>query len=83
MDRELDRIPNRGRQLSARDAEKVLGIREDRVRKWWQRRKFNGLQHYGVDKRGNPLFRERDLRDLAAGRRLESDMRRPYRRRAT
>jgi hypothetical protein len=49
------------RLLSARDAEKVLGIPAATVRSWFRRRKATGLYDFGRDQRNHPMFRERDL----------------------
>jgi len=51
------------RLYSARDAEKVLGISASTIRTWWRRygRKEGGLWDYGTDRRGNPMFRAKDL----------------------
>jgi len=70
----VSRTPH-GRLLSARDAEKVLGIPAATVRSWWHRRRRNGLYDYGRDKRNNPMFREQDLLALWDGRRLRTERR--------
>ena len=58
------------RLLSARDAEKLLGIAARRVRVWWFRRSQTNLWDYGTDRSGHPLFRSCDLAALARGERL-------------
>ena len=59
------------RSLSARDAEKVLGIPAATVRSWHHRRARTRLESVGVDRRGHPLFREEDLVNLRDRRRLK------------
>lgn len=56
-----------GRLLSARDAEKVLGIPSATVRSWYHRRERTGLYAIGLDGNGHPLFYESDLRALRNG----------------
>lgn len=71
------------RLLSARDAEKVLGIPASTVRTWFQRKARTGLWDYGRDQRGHPMFREADLIALRDRRRPRIDHRpigvRPFR----
>lgn len=58
------------RLLSARDAEKVLGIPASTIRTWYARRETNGLYEYGRDNRNAPLFRATDLTALRTRRAL-------------
>jgi len=58
-----------GRLLSARDAEKVLGIPASTVRNWLARSSRTGLQVAGTDRRGKQVFRESDLIALRDRRR--------------
>lgn len=64
------------RLLSARDAEKVLGIPAATVRQWFHRRHRTGLWDYGRDQRNHPMFRESDLIALRDRRRPRVDHRR-------
>lgn len=64
------------RLLSARDAEKVLGIPAATVRTWFHRRRWTGLYDFGRDQRNHPLFRESDLIALKTRRRTRVDHRR-------
>lgn len=57
------------RELSATDAEKVLGISASTVRTWHQRRARTRLEPVSHDRRGRPRFREADLVQLYRGRR--------------
>lgn len=63
-------IISTARLLSARDAEKVLGIPASTIRTWYARRRTNGLYEFGRDKRNAPLFRATDLTALRAGHTL-------------
>ena len=63
----MNRRPSR--LLSARDAEKVLGIPASTIRNWHHRRARTGLESAGKDRRGNPMFHEQDLKDLRGGKR--------------
>lgn len=63
----------RGRPLSARDAEVVLGIPAATVRSWFFRRERTGLYSMGVDDKGHPLFYESDLIALRYGKRLRDN----------
>lgn len=56
--------------LSARDAEKRLGIPAGRVRVWFFRRERTNLKDLGTDRSGHPLFRSCDLVALRDGHRL-------------
>lgn len=56
------------RLLSARDAEKLLGIPASTIRTWWQRRVRSGLEAADFE-RGKPRFRESDLKRLRDGKR--------------
>ncbi len=55
------------RRLSARDAEKVLGISASTVRTWYQRKGRTGLEPVDFE-RGKPRFRESDLVRLRENR---------------
>lgn len=67
------RRPNSERQLSAREAEQLLGISASTVRTWYQRRARTGLYPASEDRRGNPQFNEFDLIRLRDGRRRLSN----------
>lgn len=58
------------RLLSARDAEKLLGIPASTVRSWAARRRATGLYPAGTDHRGHPLYRKSDLERLRRGQRI-------------
>ena len=58
------------RLLSARDAEKLLGIPAATIRSWHRRHHATGLYPTGLDPRGHPLFAEYDLIRLRQGETL-------------
>lgn len=55
------------RLLSARDAEKLLGMPASTVRTWAGRHRATGLYSAGLDRCGRPLYRESDLIRLRRG----------------
>lgn len=57
------------RLLSARDAEKLLGIPASTVRTWHQRKDRTHLYPADFDRTGKPRFREADLIRLRDGKR--------------
>lgn len=57
--------------LSARDAEKLLGIPSTTVRSWHHRRGRTGLQSVGVNRSGHALFHREDLIALRDKHRLK------------
>lgn len=57
-----------GRRLSARDAEKLLGISASTIRTWYQRKARTGLEPVDFQ-RGKPRFAEFDLVQLRDGKR--------------
>lgn len=58
------------RLLSARDAEKRLGIPASTIRTWAQRHRATGLYSVGLDSYRRPLYRETDLIRLRRGQRI-------------
>lgn len=62
-----------GRLLSARDAERTLGIPASTVSTWHSRKEQTGLYSFGLDTRRNPLFYEVDLIVLRRGLRVMDD----------
>lgn len=58
------------RKLSARDAEKLLGIPAATIYVWHHRRAATGLYPVGLDCYGRPLYRQSDLQRLRRGQRI-------------
>lgn len=58
-----------GRNLSAVEAQKLLGIPASTVRTWHQRKDRTRLYPVEFDRRGKPRFREADLLRLRDGKR--------------
>lgn len=65
--------PRLDRLLSARDAEKLLGIPRATIRSWDRRRRATGLKPAGLDDRSVPLYRAIDLVRLRRGERIRHD----------
>lgn len=62
-----------GRYLSARDAEKILGIPASTVATWYHRKERTQLYPLGHDNNGNPIFYEADLIVLTRGLQIRDE----------
>lgn len=72
-DLDLDADPRH--LFTAAEAEKVLGIPAGTIRSWFSRKH---IWHYGIDKRGRPMFDRDDLlrmaiRSQSRGQQLRSE----------
>ena len=68
-----DDEPDLGELLSAPQAQNVLGIPAQNVRKWASRGKNTGLCVVGSDPRGYPMYYEADLIALSRGMKIRDE----------